>query len=100
VIAERGDADVMADLAFPLPVTVIGELVGVPEGERAGFRDLVNARFAGGDRSARVSTELEDYFTDLIARRRARREDDLLSDLIDARDGSGRSARTSWWRWS
>src|SRR2546423_4758373 len=81
----------MSDLAFPLPVTVNGELVGVPEDERQPFRELVNARFAAtGDRGARVSTELEDYFTDLIARRRARREDDLLSDLIDARDGSGR----------
>jgi cytochrome P450 len=90
VIAEKGEADVMVDLAFPLPVAVIGELVGVPEGERAQFRELVNARFRAGARSEQVTTELEDYFADLVVRRRAHREDDLLSDLIDARDQSDR----------
>jgi cytochrome P450 len=90
VLAEKGDADVMLDLAFPLPVAVIGELVGVPEGERAQFRELVNARFSAGARSQQVTTELEDYFADLVVRRRAHREDDLLSDLIDARDQADR----------
>ncbi|HEY4028413.1 MAG TPA: cytochrome P450, partial [Candidatus Dormibacteraeota bacterium] len=90
VIAEKGEADVMADLAFPLPVAVIGELVGVPEGEREPFRELVRRQFSSGDGAAQVTTELESYFADLVARRRAHRDDDLLSDLIDARDESGR----------
>lgn len=35
-----GDTDFVASFAFPLPVTVIGELLGVPEADRAMFQDL------------------------------------------------------------
>ena len=40
-MADEGDVDFMAVLAFRLPVAVIGELVGVPPEEREQFRDLV-----------------------------------------------------------
>src|SRR5262249_47163692 len=40
-LAARGSGDVLADLAFPLPVAVIGELLGVPQADRGQFRDLV-----------------------------------------------------------
>jgi cytochrome P450 len=86
VMAEKGDTDVMADLAFILPVSVIGELVGVPAEEREQFRELVNMRFSGDERGNQVRLTLESYFADLVERRRADPADDLLSELVVARE--------------
>ncbi len=98
-IAERGEAEIMGDLAFRLPVAVIGELVGVPESDRDQFRDLVRAASALVEPMAApevleqaqvAGATMLEYFADLIAERRARPQDDLLSGLIAARDGEDR----------
>lgn len=98
-IAERGEAEIMGDLAFRLPVAVIGELVGVPEADRDQFRGLVRrasmlvepvAAPEAVAEAQQAGMEMLDYFTDLIAERRARPQDDLLSALIEARDGDDR----------
>lgn len=95
VLAEQGVVDVMAELAFPLPVTVIGELVGVPAEERERFRPIITEgvlanRFdATEEERARADQnfeELEVFFAELIATRRAQPQDDLLSALIAVRD--------------
>jgi cytochrome P450 len=91
--------DVMGELAFPLPVTVIGELLGIPAQDRSQFQSLVRASTAilepSSDfedlreaRSARST--MEEYFEALIAERRARPAQDLLSELIAVSDGSDR----------
>jgi cytochrome P450 len=94
-LAEAGEVDVMQTLAFPLPVTVIGELVGVPESERERFRPLITDGMLADRPDAteeeiakaeRNFGELEQFFNDLIAARRAKPEDDLLSALIAVRD--------------
>ncbi|HEY3238147.1 MAG TPA: cytochrome P450 [Acidimicrobiia bacterium] len=94
-LAEAGEVDVMQTLAFPLPVTVIGELVGVPESERERFRPLITEGMladrpdATEEEMAKAEAnfeELEQFFTDLIVARRATPEDDLLSALIAVRD--------------
>ncbi|MGH8989971.1 MAG: cytochrome P450 [Acidimicrobiia bacterium] len=94
-LAEAGEVDVMGALAFPLPVTVIGELVGVPEGERERFRPLITEGMLADRPDAseeeiakaeRNFEELEAFFNELIATRRAAPEDDLLSALIAVRD--------------
>jgi cytochrome P450 len=94
-MAEHAENDVMDSLAFPLPVTVIGELVGVPASDRAGFRPLVRAAVAGIDPSAAAGglegalaamDEMTDYFRDLADHRRREPTDDLLSALLHARD--------------
>jgi cytochrome P450 len=97
--AERaggGDTiDLIEALAFPLPVTVICELLGVPAGDRARFRQWSNAIVAseGEPGSFRAAAEaMYYYFTELIAARRAalttgtEPADDLVSALIEARD--------------
>jgi cytochrome P450 len=98
-MAEAGEVDVMADLAFPLPVAVIGELVGVPAGEREAFRKLAADSTAAAEAYAspealkaakRANAFMEAYFVDLVARRRAEPADDLLSGLIAAYDSGGR----------
>ena len=90
-----GDADVMATLAFPLPVTVIGELVGVPVADRPGFQPLIRAAVAALDPSSDGSAihdavdamdRARSYFADLVAERRRHPSDDLLSGLIASRD--------------
>jgi cytochrome P450 len=92
---EARDVDVMAVLAFPLPVTVIGELVGVPAADRAGFQPLVRAGTAALDPATDVAAlraataamdEMRAYFARLVAARRAAPGADLLSGLVAARD--------------
>ncbi|MGH9040687.1 MAG: cytochrome P450 [Acidimicrobiia bacterium] len=94
-MAEEGEVDAMTALAFPLPVTVIGELVGVPAGERDRFRPLITEGMLADRpdateediaRAERNFDELEAFFNELIATRRADPENDLLSALISVRD--------------
>ncbi|MGH8974207.1 MAG: cytochrome P450 [Acidimicrobiia bacterium] len=94
-MAEEGEVDVMTALAFPLPVTVIGELVGVPAGERDRFRPLITEGMladrpdATEEEIAKAEKnfdELEAFFNDLIAARRTEPQDDLLSALIAVHD--------------
>lgn len=93
-VAARGEMDVIADLALPVPATMICEMVGVPVADRDRFTTwtakatlglaapilppelLAQAQAAG--------MELAAYFQDLIAARRERLGDDLLSALIRA----------------
>jgi cytochrome P450 len=87
-IAPRGDADLVEDLAFPLPVAVICELLGVPFEDReqfrvwsaALFRPLVDQQVAVAASEAR--TALREYLAPLIAARRSDPTDDLLSVLV------------------
>jgi cytochrome P450 len=90
------EADVMEHLAFPLPVSVIGEMVGVPEENRARFRPLVEQGLLASDRpdptkeeiarSEAAFDEMEGIFLALIDQRRGRPRDDMLSALVAARD--------------
>jgi cytochrome P450 len=101
-MADRGAngsaVEFMQDFAYLLPVTVICELIGIPDSDRAGFRPL--ARDLAGifdmhdlealPRINAAAVELLSYFTDLAAQRRSDPRGDLLSDLLavsDAADG-------------
>jgi cytochrome P450 len=97
--ADGSPVEFMQDFAYLLPVTVICELIGIPESDRADFRPL--ARDLAGvfeliDPSAMpainaAAAELLAYFTGLAAQRRAHPRDDLLSDLIAVSEsGDGR----------
>ncbi|MFG2018801.1 cytochrome P450 family protein [Actinomadura geliboluensis] len=92
-IAARGAADLIEDLAVPLPVQVICELLGVPASDRARFREwtavLTVPALTSDARAHRreVARAFNGYLTEVIAERRARPEDDLVSALINARDG-------------
>ncbi|MFI5880267.1 cytochrome P450 [Streptomyces sp. NPDC051554] len=87
-----GHADLVESLSYPLPITVIGELLGVPEMDRTEFRKLSTEAVAptssGTEYDAFV--RLAEYLADLIEDKRcAGPSDDLLSDLIrtTAEDG-------------
>jgi cytochrome P450 len=93
--------DFMAEFAFALPSTVIGELLGVPEEDQAWFRPRVlsigKVLELGGSTEANLAVadaaaiELTDYFAALVARREREPRDDLISALVHApADGTGR----------
>ncbi|WP_176611719.1 cytochrome P450 [Actinomadura sp. WMMB 499] len=93
LLAEPG-ADFMAGFARPLPLGVVGDLLGIPEEDRGGFGVQVAAQAAMVEPSADADTlaraitaesELAAYFTALLARKRERPADDLLSRLASPR---------------
>ncbi|WP_432846677.1 cytochrome P450 [Amycolatopsis sp. CA-161197] len=87
----RGDsADVVEELARPLPVTVICDLLGVPQEDHKIFREwtqaLVSDATAKGDVLDVYGDQLDSYVAGLVAQRREEPTDDLLGALVYARD--------------
>ncbi|MFD7910976.1 cytochrome P450 [Streptomyces sp. NPDC059752] len=95
-VAPAGRADLVADFALPLPVTVISELLGVPVDERHDFQhwtDRMLRRGAEPPDPAVVNEawqHMRAYLTGLVHAKRAQPGDDLLSDLVTARDAQQR----------
>jgi cytochrome P450 len=96
-IAARGEADIVDALAYPLPVIVIAEILGIPPEDREDFKrwsdDIVSSLGSGigGQREAQTETveTMRAYFTKLIEERRANPRSDLISGLVKAElDGS------------
>lgn len=92
-----GPVDVMDRFAFQVPVNVIGDLLGVPEVDRAGFRRpvselalAVEPGWASADMTAadRAAAELVTYFGALVAERRSHPGTDLISTMIEANGGA------------
>lgn len=100
----RGSADVMTELALPLPVAVICELLGVPERERPRFLQWATQlaprleidlfrdeqRNQLGDRAA---AELRSFLTELVEQPARRHPDGLLSQLVALEDDGDRLTR-------
>jgi pimeloyl-[acyl-carrier protein] synthase len=93
--AGAGAMDVVEELAYPLPVTVICELFGVPQADRDRFRawsrglvHLLDPLVAADalERALQARQALRGYLGGLIAERRAHPAGDLLSALIAAED--------------
>ncbi|MFJ6635021.1 cytochrome P450 [Streptomyces sp. NPDC091376] len=87
-----GRADLVDALAFPLPITVICELLGVPAADRDRFRawstEIVAPTGAQSERTA--VEELAEYLDELIEDKRCTRPaGDLLSDLLRTRAEDG-----------
>ncbi|MGR8008135.1 cytochrome P450 family protein [Streptomyces hypolithicus] len=80
--------DFVGGLAVPLPVIVICELLGVPEGERSDVQRWSGELFAAGkpDVIDAASHSMADYMTGLIAAKRLEPGSSLLDRLISARD--------------
>jgi cytochrome P450 len=97
--AARADMEFMTEFALPLPMAVIGELVGVPASDRAELQPSVRAAAKSiepvqtdeeVEASFEAITVLGDYFVALLEERRVRPQDDLLSALVEAREHDDR----------
>jgi cytochrome P450 len=94
-MAEAVDVEFLTQFALPLPMSVIGELVGVPEDDRAALQPKVRAVAKGiepvltDDEAAESMAAIEflgEYFADLLDQRRRQPTDDLMSGLAQARE--------------
>ena len=95
-VIENGGMDVIADFAHKLPVTVICDMLGIPESDRAPFLNESTVRGRILDPTPLTRQELDDanagsaasrdYFTGLFAYRRRNPGDDLTSALLMARE--------------
>jgi cytochrome P450 len=95
-VIEKGNMDLINDLAYPLPVTVIAELLGVPLQDRDTFRtwadklvssagSQLNAEEHGSAKNLiSIQREMDDYFNAIIDKRRITSQTDLISNLIKA----------------
>ena len=98
-ISSNPSFDLMDDLANPLPVIVIAEMLGVPAEEHAQFKTWSNAIIEGGrmtfggatpQESLKIaSQELRGYLSKQIERRRREPGEDLISGLVQAHDEGG-----------
>ncbi|MFD0636162.1 cytochrome P450 [Catenulispora yoronensis] len=87
-------ADLVSDYCFALPVRIICRLLGVPDDDVLRFRVWSNAfaaaaRMEPEERVTHIGAFLG-YMTELIAAKRAEPGEDLIDDLITARDGADR----------
>ncbi|HEY2594989.1 MAG TPA: cytochrome P450 [Chloroflexota bacterium] len=85
----RGEMDLVADFATPLPVTVIAQLLGIPVADRARFKIWSDAVVSDSYRSGGMSfgqamREMGGYFTRLLAERRREPRRDLVTSLLGA----------------
>jgi cytochrome P450 len=88
--------DVIRDFAYPLPITVIAEMIGVPREDREAFKLWSDelAAFIGSalatpdkyERAARAITAMADYFRRMIPARRANPCEDIMSALVASWD--------------
>ncbi|POX53872.1 cytochrome P450 [Streptomyces sp. Ru72] len=98
-LVEAGGGDLLTDVAEPLPVAVIAEMLGIPEADRGQLRpwsaDICGMYELGPSeetarRAVRASVEFSEYLRELIAERRKEPGEDLISGLIAAYDEGDR----------
>jgi cytochrome P450 len=104
-VIQKGNMDLINDLAYPLPVTVIAELLGVPVQDRNIFRgwadklvssagsQLNEEQHASAKNLFQMQTEMDDYFNAIIDKRTIAPQSDLISGLIKAEADGHRLSR-------
>lgn len=95
-VQHRGKMDIVQDLAIPLPVIVIAELLGVPSEDRKLFKEWSDVLVKGPDQNTdeafrlvmsekeQTMKELTSYFAEIIDKRRVDPQEDLVSLLLTA----------------
>jgi cytochrome P450 len=87
-------ADLVRHLAFPLPVYVICDMLGVPESDRDDFKNwsdtfLNLSKYTAAEMGA-AHRAFAEYMAALVTEKRREPQDDLISQLITATDAEGR----------
>lgn len=87
--------DLVSEFAFPLPFTVISELLGIPEADRRPLGDAFTTLLAPSaapepaPEAVAASAHIVGYLSELLARKRAKPGVDLTTDLVQAADRAG-----------
>jgi pimeloyl-[acyl-carrier protein] synthase len=101
-VQKKGEMDLMQDFAFPLPVMVISDMLGVPRSDRDKFKhwsdDLVGTlnprrEFFKLTRAGAAVDELNKYLTPLVEERRKNPRNDLISLLVQAEEEGNKLTR-------
>lgn len=88
---DRSEVDLIGDFAIGLPITIICDLCGIPEADRADFRQLSLKLVGAGqdpDEVVQASKTMTAYAAALIDAKRAAPADDLISELVRVSDGA------------
>jgi cytochrome P450 len=91
-VVDRGSMELVDEFAFPLPITVIAELLGIPVEDQRRFREWSNTFVTPPvtpelrEHAARHTDEFVEYLDELFASRRAEPAEDLVSALVRAED--------------
>ena len=90
-VAARGECDLVSDVARPLPMRVIGDMLGYPLEKNDEVLDITDIVVQGGNGGNYVTTEVAESFMkfctfheQLLAERKEKRGDDLISLWLDA----------------
>jgi cytochrome P450 len=90
-VAGKPSFDLIEEVAIPIPIIAIARILGVDDQRLEEFRDWSEGVILGlnpvrtPDETAhmeRSQVAMTDYFTELMARRRAKGEDDLMTDMV------------------
>ncbi|MEM7139998.1 MAG: cytochrome P450 [Actinomycetota bacterium] len=99
LMAEAGTADVVGELAFPLPFDVISEMLGLPEADKNQIRDWSGAIVKTLDpvisdeemlEAFHANRNLDGYLAEVIEWKRANPADDILTAMIEAEEEGDR----------
>ena len=90
-VLSRGECDIVADIAKPLPMTLIGEMLGAPESDYERLQTWSDRMIAGSDGPENVTEDVMnaafDYYTyiaEVIENRKVKPGDDLVSKFVTA----------------
>lgn len=98
-VQDAGVMDIISNLASPLPAIVTAKILGVPTEERTKLTQWAYELFRvfdqpmsleGYEHLNRVALEFREYFHDLVVEREKKPKEDLISNLIAARDQGGK----------
>lgn len=92
-VEDKGEMDLIDDYAFPLPITVIAELLGVPAEDRNNFREWSDAAVSGNATAEYLEEVLlphmqafSDYLRRMFEEKRENPKNDLISALVRAEE--------------
>jgi cytochrome P450 len=98
-LARNGRMDLMSGYALPLPLTIIAELLGIPDDRRARFHSLTRSSLSASTilgllRALPDQRLLIRYLRKLIAERRQEPRDDLITALVQAEEAGDKLSET------
>jgi cytochrome P450 len=95
-MGDHGEGDLIADFAFPLPITVIAEMLGIPTSDREQFRRWTKILLFSPDQADNNAAIMEFgmYMNNMIDDRYANPKEDIISALAQAEEGGDKLSRT------